>query len=363
MKRIITFGEIMGRISPNGFMRFSQCLPGDVNMTFAGAEANVAASISYLGGNAAFVTALPDNDITAVCLSQLRAIGVDTKYIATNNKGRLGLYFTETGANQRPSRVIYDRCHSSVSITCADEYDWNSIFSGADWLHVTGITPALSKQAADSTLVAVKRAKDAGLTVSCDLNFRAKLWKWQEDTKPAELAGKVMRDIVSYVDVLIANEEDAACVLGVEAENTDVHNGKLDVAAYEGVAVKICEMFPNIQKIATTFRESISASHNNWGAMLYDCKQSKSYYAPQDNGNYCPYKITHIVDRVGGGDSFAAGLIFALNTPELSECGKAVSFAAAASCLAHSIVGDFNYNSRGEVESLMNGSASGRVVR
>lgn len=363
MKKVITFGEVMGRIMPDGLMRFRQSLPGTVKMIFAGAEANVAASIAYMGGNAAFVTALPDNDITKSCISSIAVMGVDTSNIIFNNKGRLGLYFTETGANQRPSRVIYDRDYSAISMTSPSQYDWDAILNGAGWLHITGITPALSKLAAESTLEAVKKAKQAGITVSCDLNFRAKLWKWQEPLKPAELARKVMTEIVPFVDVLIANEEDAASVLGIEADNTDVHSGKLDVCAYEAVASKIYQIFPNIQKIATTFRESISASHNNWGAMLYDCKEGKAYYAPLKDGEYCPYKITHIVDRVGGGDSFAAGLIFALNTPELSECSKAVSFAAAASCLAHSIMGDFNFNTRQEVDALAGGSASGRVVR
>jgi 2-dehydro-3-deoxygluconokinase len=363
MKTVVTFGEVMGRIMPEGAMRFRQSLPGTVKMIFAGAEANVAASVAYLGGKSAYVTALPDNDISKSCIASIDMMGVDTSNIVFNNKGRLGLYFTETGANQRPSRVIYDRDYSAISMTHPEQYDWDSIFAGAGWLHVTGITPALSKSAADSTLAAVKKAKQAGITVSCDLNFRAKLWKWDESLEPAALARKVMSGIVPFVDVLIANEEDAASVLGIEADNTDVHNGKLDVYAYEGVARKICDQFPNVQKIATTFRQSISASHNNWGAMLYDRKEGKAYYAPLKDGNYCPYKITHIVDRVGGGDSFAAGLVFALNTPELAQCGKAVSFAAAASCLAHSIMGDFNFNTRAEVEALAGGSASGRVVR
>lgn len=352
----------MGRIMPEGFSRFRQSLPGKVNMLFAGAEANVAVSISQLGGKAAFVTALPENDIAAACLSQLNSLGVSTSHII-HNDGRLGLYFTETGANQRPSRVIYDRSHSAISIASPDDYDWDDVFGGAGWLHISGITPALSRQAAASTLAAVKKAKQASVTISCDLNFRAKLWKWKPGAEPKRLAREVMSEIVPYVDVLIANEEDAACVLGIEAENTDIEGGNLDVYAYKDVAAKIDKAFPGLQKIATTFRQSISASHNNWGAMLFDCPQGKAYYAPTDNGEYRPYQITHIVDRVGGGDAFAAGLIFALNTPDLCDCGKAVSFAAASSCLGHSIVGDFNFSSRSEVEALAGGRASGRVVR
>ncbi len=363
MKTVVTFGEIMGRIMPEGFMRFRQSLPGTVKMIFAGAEANVAASVAYMGGKAAFVTALPDNDITQSCIANLSMMGVDTKHIIFNNSGRLGLYFTETGANQRPSRVIYDRSYSSISMASPQEYNWEAAFADAGWLHISGITPSLSKIAADSTLAAVKAAKANGITVSCDLNFRAKLWKWQPAAKPADLARKVMTEIIPYVDVLIANEEDASSVLGIHPANTDVDSGKLDVCQYENVAVRIYEMFPNVSKIATTFRESVSASHNNWGAMLYDCAKGEAYYAPMKDGQYSPYKITDIVDRVGGGDSFAAGLIFAFNTAELGSCEKAVAFAAAASCLSHSIVGDFNFNTRAEVETLMNGSQSGRVVR
>jgi len=363
MKKVVTFGEIMGRIMPEGYLRFRQVLPGTVKMTFAGAEANVAVSIAYMGGIAAFVTALPDNDITASCLSQLKGLGVDISDVVFNNEGRLGLYFTETGANQRPGRVIYDRQASSISLTQPQKYDWDKIFDAAGWLHITGITPSLSRCAAEASMKAVKKAKEYGVTVSCDLNFRAKLWKWQEGTKPADLARKVMTEILPYVDVLIANEEDASSVLGIHPANTDVDSGKLDVCQYEQVAVRISEMFPNISKIATTFRESISASHNNWGAMLYECAGGNAFYAPVKDGKYSPYKITHIVDRVGGGDSFAAALIFALNTPQLCDHEKAVAFAAAASCLSHSIEGDFNFNTRGEIEALMNGSESGRVVR
>lgn len=362
MKTVVTFGEIMGRIMPQGYMRFRQSLPGPVNMLFAGAEANVAVSLSQLGGTAAFVTALPENDISAACTSQLQALGVDTSHIIFND-GRLGLYFTETGANQRPSRVIYDRSNSAVSIAGPDDYEWDGIFADAGWLHISGITPALSKLAAESTLTAVKAAKRASATVSCDLNFRAKLWNWQEGAKPRELAREVMSEILAHVDVLIANEEDAACTLGIKAKNTDVEKGELDVCAYEDVAAEIYSAFPNLQKIATTFRESISASHNNWGGMLFDCREGRACYAPTKGGEYHPYRITHIVDRVGGGDAFAAGLIFALNTSELCECERAISFAAASSCLAHSILGDFNFSNLREVEALASGNGSGRVER
>ena len=363
MKHIVTFGEILGRISPPGHLRFPQAMPGTVSFTFAGAEANVAASVAYLGGSARFVTALPENDISRACLASLRKLGVDVSPILFTDEGRLGIYYTETGANQRPGRVIYDREHSAISLTPAARYDWASVFKDAGWLHVTGITPALGKTAAETTIRATEEAKKHGLTVSCDLNFRAKLWKWDPDLKPAESAGKTMRAILPQVDILVANEEDAASVLGIEPDDNDVEGGKLNIQGYESVAIRIAKQFPGLKAIATTFRESISASHNNWGAMLFDCSEQRAYYAPQRDGRYAPYPITHIVDRVGGGDSFAAGLIFALNTPDLNSPQDAVSFATAASCLAHSISGDFNFTTRSEVESLMKGSSSGRVVR
>lgn len=364
MKTIVTFGEIMGRLCPEDFQRFRQSMPGKLEMTFAGAEANVAASIAMLGGKARFVTALPDNEMTEACLSLLGGFDIDVSFIQKVKKGRFGLYFVERGANQRPSKVMYDREYSAVSLTEGESYDWISILKGAVWLHTTGITPALSEITAKATEIAVRNAKEKGLTVSCDLNFRKKLWRWESATSANELAEKTMRTILPYVDVVIANEEDAQDVLGISAENTDIESGKLDIEKYTDVAKEIVRQFPNVNKVAITLRESLSASHNNWGAMLYDNSTGKSYFAPQDNnGNYSPYNIKNIVDRVGGGDAFGAGLIFALNTPELSETEVALRFAVAASCLCHSINGDFNYSSRDEVETLMKGSGSGRVVR
>lgn len=363
MKTIVTFGEVMGRLAPEGFLRFRQALPGPLDLTFGGAEANVAASISLLGGNARFITALPNHAIADSCVGSLAALGVDVSGILRTKKGRLGLYFLESGANQRPSNVIYDRSYSSVSLTEAAEYNWDAAFAGAGWLHTTGITPALSKTSADAVLYAVKEAKARGLKVSCDLNFRKKLWSWESGTDSKALAGRTMREILPYVDVLIANEEDAADVLDIHASDTDVDSGKLAVEQYPAVAKEILSQFPNISKVAITLRESISASHNNWGALLYDAASGTASYAPLRGGAYEPYQIRNIVDRVGGGDSFGAGLIFALNTPELSDDASAISFAVATSCLCHSIVGDVNFTSRAEVEALMKGSGSGRVVR
>jgi 2-dehydro-3-deoxygluconokinase len=363
MKTIVTFGEIMGRLCPENFQRFRQSMPGKLDITFAGAEANVAASIAMLGGKVRFVTALPDNEMTEACLTVLKGIDIDTSGIKITNYGRFGLYFVERGANQRPSKVLYDRDYSAVSLTPGDAYDWNTLLADAGWLHTTGITPALSEISANATKTAVCEAKENGLTVSCDLNFRKKLWRWQTGTSATELAQKTIREILPYVDVVIANEEDAHDVLGISAENTDVEGGKLEVAKYTDVAREIVKQFPNVTKVAITLRESISATHNNWGAMLYDAANENAHFAPLNNERYEPYQIKHIIDRVGGGDSFGAALVFALNTPGLDESENAIRFAVASSCLCHSINGDFNYVSRTEVEALMGGSTSGRVMR
>jgi 2-dehydro-3-deoxygluconokinase len=363
MGKVVTFGEIMGRLAPEGFLRFTQAMPGQLDLTFAGAEANVAASICNLGGEASFVTALPKHSVADACIASLKALDVDTSYIIRTDAGRLGLYFLETGANQRPSNVIYDRDYSSVGMTDADAYPWDKIFAGAEWFHISGITPAVSAKAADAALAAVKAAKANGVTVSCDLNFRKKLWKWDANLSAKELAEKTMRGILPYVDLVIGNEEDASDVLGIKAGDTDVHSGELDIDRYPEVAQKIIAQFGNVSKVAITLRESISASHNNWGAMLFDKAEGKAFFAPLKDGAYQSYQIKNIVDRVGGGDSFAAGLVFALTTPELSDSQTAISFAVASSCLAHSIKGDINYSSRKEVEALMGGSGSGRVVR
>lgn len=351
----------MGRLAPPGFQRFRQALPGSLDVTFAGAEANVAASLAIFGASPEFVTALPSHDIADACVGAIRNLGVGTDHIV-RNEGRLGLYFLETGANQRPSRVIYDRAESSISLTPASAYRWHETLQDARWFHVTGITPAISKIAFEATLEAVQVAQKLGIKVSCDLNFRKKLWQWQPNVAPGKLAGETMRKILPFVDVVIANEEDCHDVLGIQAVDSDVESGKLNVAKYPDVARKVAEQFPNLSRIAITLRESISASHNNWGGMLFDVAADKAFFAPVD-GEYCPYEIRNIVDRVGGGDSFAAGLIFAAITEELADSDSTIRFAVAASCLAHSIVGDFNYSTRDEVMTLMKGSGSGRVVR
>jgi 2-dehydro-3-deoxygluconokinase len=361
-KTVVTFGEIMGRLAAPDNLRLRQTR--ELEVTYAGAEASVAASICNFGATARYVTALPKHALAEATMDSLRAVGIDTQFVLRTDEGRLGLYFLETGANQRPSNVIYDRADSAIAITAADQYEWDGIFEGAQWLHLSGITPALSKIAAEATLVAAQKAKAAGATVSIDLNFRGKLWKWDASKTSRTLAQETMRTILPLVDLVIANEEDCHDVLGIQAGETDVYAGTLDTSRYPDVARQVVTQFPNVSKVAITLRESLSASHNNWGAMLYDAATDHPAFAPLDSdGNYCAYEIKNIVDRVGGGDAFAGGLIFALITPELSEQQTALQFAVAASCLKHSIKGDMNYSTRSEVEALMRGSASGRVVR
>lgn len=362
-RTIVCFGEIMGRLDMPGHMKFIQNLPGTVRYTFAGSEANVAVSLSYFGKKARFVTALPDNEIGDACLNQLRGIGVDVSSII-RSAGRLGLYYVESGANQRPGKVIYDRDCSAISTATVDDFDFNRIFKDASWFHVSGITPAISEQAAASSRILAGEAKKRGLTVSCDLNFRKKLWKWDPSLAPRALAAKIMPEILDCVDVLVANEEDAADILDIHADDTEVHKGKIAHQGYIQVAREVVKRFPKIQLVATTLRESVSASHNNWGAMLYTAEKDEAFFAPiNPQGQYSPYQIRDIVDRVGGGDSFAAGLIYALNSEEYSQPQLAVSFAAAASCLCHSLNGDYNFSSLNDIELLMKGDGSGRVQR
>lgn len=362
-KKIVTFGEVMGRICPPGFKRLRQSLPGQLELTFAGAEANVAASIAILGGESRFVSVLPENGIADACVDTLRGLGMDTSGILRTATGRLGLYFVEKGANQRPSQVIYDRDHSAFSMTPSSNYNWPELLRDTSWLHVTGITPALSENAFQASLEAVKQASQRGITVSCDLNFRNKLWQWSEGKTAKQLAGECMRQLLPHVSVLIGNEGDATDVLSIDVRDSNVEHGSLAIEHYPDVAKEVVNQYPNIEKVAITLRQSLSASHNNWGAMLYT-RDGEAYFAPVDkDGAYAPYPIKSMVDRVGAGDSFAAGLIFALTDTGLSEPEKALRFATAFSCLAHSIEGDFNYTSRGEVEKLMSGNVSGRISR
>ncbi len=362
--RVVTLGEVMLRLAPEEFLRLAQVLPGRLEATFGGGEVNVAVSIALQGGQAAFATVLPESVLTDAFEQELRRLNVDASLVKRSKTGRFGIYFVETGANQRAGTVTYDRDSSSISLTPTAEYDWQAIFAGATWFHITGITPALSAQSAVAARESVKRARERNIKVSCDLNFRKKLWRWKTGVSPIELARETMRALLPQVDLVIANEEDADMCLGIQAPESNVEAGELNLTGYAHVAREIVRQFPNVSRVAITLRESLSASHNNWGALLFDAASDAVGLAPLNSaGRYEPYEIRNIVDRVGAGDSFAAGLIFALNTPGLSDPATALQYAVAASCLKHSIKGDFNYATRAEIEALMKGGGSGRVQR
>ena len=340
MGKVITFGEIMLRLAPEGYYRFVQA--EKYGATYGGGEANVAVSLANYGLDAAFVTKLPAHEIGQAGVNALRRFGVDTSYIARGGN-RVGIYYLEKGASQRPSKVIYDRAGSSIAEAQSSDFDWEKIFADASWFHFTGITPALSDNMAKICLEACKAAKEKGVTISCDLNYRNKLWS-------REKAGKVMAELCEYVDVCIANEEDAADVFGIRAANTDVTKGKVNHEGYKDVAKQLADRF-SFSKVAITLRGSISANDNNWAAMLYD---GKDYYFSKEY-------LIHIVDRVGGGDSFGGGLIYACMNDFAPQ--ETIEFAVAASCLKHSIEGDFNMVSVDEVKKLAGGDGSGRVQR
>jgi len=342
MARIITFGEIMLRLKSPALERFFQS--PSLEATFGGGEANVAVSLANYGMDAAFVTALPNNAIGEACRRDVRSFGVDVSNIKMTD-GRMGIYFLETGSNQRPSKVVYDRAESAIAIAPVDLFDWEKIFEGADWFHISGIAPAISASAAELSLAACKAAQKCGVTVSCDLNYRKNLWKYGKEAK------EVMSEIAKYIDVAIANEEDFQKSLGITA-SSDVESGSLDRNVYEGIAKKAMELYPNLKRVAITLRESKSADRNDWAACIYD---GKEFYVSRK------YEITDIVDRVGGGDSFSGGLIYGLLTYEKQS--DALEYAVAASCLKHTISGDYNRVTVAEVTSLMKGSGSGRVER
>lgn len=361
---LLAIGEIMLRIAPPGFLRFTQAMPGSVETSFAGAEANVCASLAMFGRPTRLVTVLPKNPIADAAVASLRALGIDTCCVVRSGAGRLGIYYVETGANQRSSTVVYDRDHSAFSLAVPSDYPLEAAFQGITRLHITGISPSLSEAAFQTTLAFCQRARQAGVQVSCDLNFRAKLWRWKPGTPPRQLAGECMRKILPFVDLLIANEEDAADVLNIHAQGTAIEQGKINAAAYHDVAAKIVAEFPNLKHVAITLRESLSASHNNWGGMLYEAASAQAYFAPMNSdAKYQPYEIKNIVDRVGAGDSFAAGLIHAFESSNHCTPQLAIQFAVANSCLKHSIQGDFNFVTLEEVEALAKGLASGRVRR
>jgi 2-dehydro-3-deoxygluconokinase len=345
--RIITFGEIMLRLKSPGFERLLQS--GTLEATFAGGEANVAVSLANFGAEVAFVTALPQNAIARACISNLRGAGIDTSFIVRSGD-RIGVYYLEAGANQRPSVVIYDRSNSAIANAASDEFDWEYIFDGASWFHISGITPAISQKAAETSLAAVQIASQKGLTVSCDYNYRKNLWKY------GKTAVEVMRELVKLVDIGIANEEDCQLALGIKVDEgswkKDIRSGELDSGKYKALCEAVLDQFPNLKAQAVTLRHSYSADHNGWSGCLHD--RENFYIGPH-------YDITDIVDRVGAGDSFAGALIYSLvNRKSLQD---ALDFAVAASCLKHSIPGDYNRVTVDEVNRLLAGDRSGRVQR
>lgn len=342
--KIITFGEIMLRLATPGHQRFTQA--DSYCASFGGGEANVAVSLANFGMNAEFVTRLPLNDIGEAAVRELRRHNVGTSHIIRGGS-RVGIYFLETGSVARPSKVIYDRAHSSIAEIEAGMIDWENVLEGAGWFHWTGITPAISEGAAEECLTAISTARKKGITVSCDLNYRKNLWKW------GKKAGEVMPGLVSGCDIILGNEEDAEKVFGIKPGSADVMGGRVEASDYESVCRQLMLRFPNAKKVIITLRGSINADHNTWSGVLFD--GTTLYEAPV-------YQITHIVDRVGGGDSFMGGLIYGLNAYQ-GDDRKALHFALAASCLKHTIHGDFNLVSVAEVEQLMKGDASGRVVR
>lgn len=346
MAKVITFGEIMLRLSTPGYLRFAQARQFDA--TFGGGEANVAVTLANFGMDTQFVSRFPENDIALCCIRDLHSYGVKTDFCIYGGD-RLGIYFLETGAVARGSKVVYDRAHSSISEIQPGMIDWDKVFEGADWFHWTGITPALSQGAADVCLEAVKAANRLGVKVSCDLNYRKKLWKY------GKTAGEVMPELVAGCDVILGNEEDADKVFGVKPEGFDVTAtaGAIDQQRFRSVGEQLMARFPRAKKVIITLRGSINANHNTWGGVLWD--GATLYESPR-------YDITHIVDRVGGGDSFMGGLIYAMLTWP-GDDRKALNFAVAASALKHTVFGDFNQVTVAEVENLMKGDGSGRVAR
>jgi 2-dehydro-3-deoxygluconokinase len=342
--KVVTFGEIMLRLATPGYLRFSQA--NVLNATFGGGEANVAVSLANYGIPVDFVTRLPKNDIGEACIMDLKRYGVNTENIVRGGD-RMGIYFLETGAVSRGSKVVYDRAHSAIAEIKPGMINWDKAFEGVRWFHWTGITPAISQGAADVCLEAIQKANEKGITVSCDLNYRKNLWKYGKS------GGEIMPALVAGTDIVLGNEEDAAMMLDIHPEGVDVTAGHVEATAYQSVSEQIMKKFPRCKMVITTLRGSISANHNSWAGVIWDGK--KLFQSRQ-------YQITHIVDRVGGGDSFMGGLIYGLLTYG-DDTQKALDFAVAASCLKHTIYGDYNLATVEEVEKLMGGDASGRVAR
>ncbi len=343
MSRVVTLGEVMLRLSTPGHARFQQAMPGSLNACFAGAEASIAVSLAYLGIDAAFVTALPMNAIADACIADLRSLGVETKHILRTNEGRVGTFFLEHGVNQRGGNVIYDRDGSAVAITPPPAYDWDSIFTGCEWFVISGITPAISRNATEVALAAVEEAASRKIPVVCDMNYRTKLWQWDPPLSARELATRTMKELLPFVRVFVGGISDATAMLGIE------HSGDL-----HSLAKQIIAQFPNLTHAAFTLRDGSTSAAQCFSGALYEAATDTLHTATR-------YSITQIIDRLGAGDAFTAGLLFSFL--QKSDAQTAIDFATAAGCLAHSIEGDYNYSTRTEIETLMQGDGGGRVSR
>jgi 2-dehydro-3-deoxygluconokinase len=349
MSKVVTLGEVMIRLSTPGFKRFQQAMPGSLDVHFGGAEASVAGLIANWGGDAAFVTALPDTPLGHACVANLRSVGVDMGHTRLTAEGRMGVYFVEHGVNQRSGQVIYDRADSSFAITPPGDYDWDAIFSDATWLVVSGITPAISNNCSWVASVALEQARRHGVKIACDMNYRSKLWKWDSRLAPRDLAAKTMEEVVRQVDLLICGRDDAIGTLGISKDTPD-----------DSLPAEISRRYQNVNHIAITQRESLSSTSQRIAASLYDTASGESFHAPGP-GRF--YEITDVVDRIGAGDAFVAALVFAMEDPALCSSSLAIQFANAAACLAHSIEGDLCYISRAEVELLIDQRGIGRIDR
>lgn len=343
MSRVVTLGEIMLRLATPGFARFQQAMPGSLSASFAGAEASIAASLAHLGIDAAFVTALPEHAIADACIADLRSLGVETKHILRTTSGRLGTFFLEHGVNQRGGNVIYDREGSAVAITPPSAYDWDAIFTGCKWFVISGITPAISRNATEVALVALQEAARRKIKVVCDMNYRTKLWHWAPPLTARELATRTMKELLPFVNIFVGGISDATAMLGIE------HHGDL-----HALAKQITTQFPHLTHAAFTLRDGSTSAAQCFSGALYEAATDTLHTAPR-------YTITQIIDRLGAGDAFTAGLVFSFL--QNSDPKTAISFATAAGCLAHSIEGDYNYSTRAEIESLMQGDGGGRVSR
>jgi 2-dehydro-3-deoxygluconokinase len=349
MSTFVTLGEIMGRLCTPGHARFQQSMPGSLEVTFGGAEASVAGIIVQLGGDAAFVTALPDNPLGDACLANLRSLSIAVDHVLRTGDGRLGLYFVEQGIGHRPGQVVYDRADSSFATAPPESYDWDSIFRDADWLLSTGITPAISANAAEVARTAFAEADRRGIRIACDMNFRSKLWRWKKETAPQDLAAETMQELVQQVDLLICGRGDAVQTLAIDANISD-----------QELPQAVASRFPRLQTIAITRRQSVSAKEQTFSASLYDVASGKRFDSPTDG---TAFPIGDIADRIGTGDAFAGALLFALHSNRWSEPGVAISFATAACCLAHTIEGDFSLMTCDEIQAFLEGEGSGRIRR